>query len=225
MNEIQTGYFVNHGALASILDSVLKEFQPINKILLISPNRSDRDFVRKLFPDALIIVSQIYTWNLNNPPPDGYPKVDLAISSHVQMHADHPEVWIRNILSIANLYVFQDLKYRNRVPGSGVRLGTDHDVMRYTLNPEKTKQPSFALSGLPFRIHKFFEFEGIKNEYHEENDPPIHMCVAISNGRRDRTRVSLRDVLFSVRQELVIFARTNAHRVSKRIFRQAVTQQ
>jgi hypothetical protein len=209
---------VNHGALAWLLDSVVKDFQPINKILLISPHGSDRSFVRKLFPDALIIVSQIYTWDLNNPPPGNYPKVDLAISSHVQMYADNPQIWIRNILSIANLYAFQDLKYRNRSAGE-LGLGTDADRMRYTLNPENTKQPSCALSELPFRVHRFFEFEGIKNEHHKEDDPPIHICAAVSAGRHNPTLVSLGDVLFSFRQDLVIAVRRNLQRVSKRIFR------
>jgi hypothetical protein len=217
VDETQTAHFVNHGALARLLDSVVKDFQPIKKILLISPHASDRHFVRKLFPDALIIVSQVYTWNLSNPPPSQYPKVDLAISSHVQMHSENPELWIRNILSIANLYVFQDLKYRRRTTSES-GMGTDADRTRYTLNPENTKQPSFALSGLPFRIHRFFEFEGIKNEYHKADDPPVHMCVAVSADRRDPTRVSFGDVLFSHRQDLVVTVRTFLHRVSKRIF-------
>jgi len=210
--------FVNHGALARLLDRVVADFPPIRKILLISPSRSDRYFVRRLFPGALIIPSQIFTWDLNNPAPAHYPKVDLAISSHVQMYAADPERWIRNILSIANVYAFQDLKYRNR-SREGCGFGVDGDCMRYTLKPENTRQPSYPLERLPFRVHEFFEFEGIRNELHGKDDPPIHMCAAVSNGAGSATQVSLADVLFSLKQDAVIFTRTNVRRVSRRLFR------
>lgn len=209
---------MNHGALARLLEEIVPDFQPIRKILLISPSRSDRKFIQRLFPRALIIPSQIFTWDLNDPPPSHYPAVDLAISSHVQMYSADPERWIRNILSIANVYAFQDLKYRRR-SANGLGFGSDGDRIRYTLKPEATAQPSFALEQLPFIVHSFFEFQGVRNELHEKDDPPIHMCAAITKGEVKRTRVTLGDVLFSLKQDAAIFARTNVNRVTRRVLR------
>ena len=162
MNQTEAVHFVNHGALALLLDSVVKAFQPINKILLVSTNYDDRYFIRKIFPDSLICITDIFTWDLNGPPPKYFPRFDLAISSNVLMYSHCHEKWITNILSITNLYVFQDLKYRKRSLNSPY-MGVDGDSIRYTFVPENTKQPSFALSDLPFSVCKYFEFEGIKS--------------------------------------------------------------
>jgi hypothetical protein len=209
--------FVNHGALARLLHAVLADRAPVRKILLISPSRADRYFVGRLFPGALIIPSQIFTWNLNDPPPTRYPKVDLAIASHVQMYAADPERWIRNILSIADVYAFQDLKYRKR-SRQGLGFGVDGDCIRYTLKPEATRQTSYVLERLPYRIEHFFEFEGVPNELHTKDDAPVHVCAALSNGSHPAPPVSFSDVFFTLQQQAVIFARTNLGRLSRRLF-------
>lgn len=216
MNHTQAVHFVNHGALALLLDSIVRVFQPINKILLVTPNYDDRYFIKTLFPDSLICITDIFTWDLDNLPPKYFPRFDLAISSNVLMYSHYPEKWITHILSIANLYVFQDLKYRKRSLKSP-HLGVDGDSIRYTLISESTKQPSFALSGLQFSVCKYFEFEGVKNEYHNNDDPPIHICAAIAAPHKIQSTISVKDRLFAVKQDLQVFTGKNLRRLSRRL--------
>lgn len=199
-----------------LLDAVVRDFEPINKILLISPNYDDRCFIRKIFPEALIIATDIYTWNLNDPPPRHFPRFDLAVSSNVLMYSSAPEIWISNILSITNLYVAQDIKYLKR-SSRYPYLGIDGDSMRYTLATENTPQPSFALSNLSVNICKYFEFEGIRNEYHKNDDPPVHICVAMSSRDQVHTPVLISYYFLAIKQNVLIFVGKNIKRIKKRL--------
>ena len=198
MDRIQMLQYVNHAALARLIESLDPVPRAVRKILLISPNEEDYRFIRRVFPGTRIFASFINDWNLNDPPPRRFPKVDLACSSNVLMYSNDPERWISNIVSIASLYIFQDVKYRKRSAEVSNHLGTDGDCMRYTLNPEKTEQPSFALSAVRHHVERYFEFEGIGNDFHSKEDPPIHICAAISAHTQNEYNPESSDFLFSL---------------------------
>jgi len=98
------------------------------------------------------------------------------------MYSKSPGTWIENILKITENFVFQDVKYRKRSEVAPY-LGSDGDETRYALKSGNYQQPTFALSNLPSKQITYFEFAGIPNQCHTDNDPPIHICAAVHSDK------------------------------------------
>ncbi len=180
MDQTQILQFVNHGSLARLIEAVGDDRLMVKKVLLIAPSKDDFAFVKRVFPSSLIFVSYLDDWDLNSAPPRNFPTVDVAISMNVLMYSDDPAKWISNILLISNRFIFLDIKYRKRSSGP-FALGEDGDRFRYSLHPESTsRQPTFALSSTGYAIEQYLEFQGARNEFHDIDDPPIHICASIT---------------------------------------------
>jgi|GEM_PF-6544099 len=178
MDKIQALQYVNHGALSkAILDSREKMLN-IESILLLSPGPSDYKFIKSLFPNAHIAAAFVCDWNLENSPPSDFIQFDLVIASNVMMYSTSPEKWIENILKNTSIFIFQDLKYRKRSEAPPY-LGLDGDATRYALTQGNHQQPTYFLANLTVQPKIYFEYSGVSNEFHEENDPPIHICATI----------------------------------------------
>jgi hypothetical protein len=187
------------------LENILHNFSELNRfrnarILLISPNLADYRFWKKMMPSADVIVSTKNLWDLNkkfgnsllflklSPKEfDNHSKVfDLVIAQNVFMYLANGEDATKNIAEISDYLFLQDITYRRRnMSDNGY--GLDGDVSRYALYPQSNAiQKPIQISSIVNNCSILFqyEYEGYPNQYHSNQDLPIHFLILLKLASR-----------------------------------------
>lgn len=169
----------NHAAIARALDEIYNSELPQGPVLLLSPSFADYKFVKSILKNVKTLAIFQDLWDLNQTPPVWLPRFGLSIASNVMMYSPNSDLWVSNICSTTNLFIFQDLIYRKRDIVSPY-LGNDGDSVRYEL-VLRSDSKVVGVKGITASnwVHGF-EFQGISNEFHQSGDFPRHFVAVFS---------------------------------------------
>jgi hypothetical protein len=183
---------VNRAELKKAIDHLVHLHPGVHKVLLISPNVDDYQFIRHHYPRFDLYITQIGDWDLNQPCTLRLGSFDMAIASNVMMYSHLPQLWIDHVLAISKYFIAQDLIYRKRssVPPY---LGTDQDAIRFCHSGRSISTPfpaPFDLNSLRQPLAYFVTFQGGGNEFHRAGDPPQHMVMTIESEQADSLKAN-----------------------------------
>jgi hypothetical protein len=181
---------INRGELKKAIDHLIHSHPDVRKVLLISPIVDDYQFIHRNYPQFDIYITRIDDWDLNHPCALQLGIFDLAIASNVMMYSHDPQRWIDHVLAVSRYFLAQDLVYRKR--GSAPPfLGSDQDAMRYCHSGRSISTPfpsPFDLNTVRQHFVYFEVFQGGGNEFHQPDDPPMHMVMTVKSEQADSAK-------------------------------------
>ena len=166
-------------------------------VCMLSPNRQQYDFVKRLFPKAKLHWSTVNDWDLNK---SNDAKYDLIIACNVFHYSPNPDLWFKNVLDSCRYFWIQDLIDRYR--SSNGQLGTDGDSRRYSYMPDyKSEYPeSFDLSLYDKNIISFKAYK-CKAPLVNPNSNCLHL-ICFMRGFQARNNAPSRHISMILKQIL-----------------------
>lgn len=157
--------------MREVFPTWVEKLGPIVRVCMHSPDLSEEQLVREMFPDASYVRHTVDSWDVSaGPAPDG--KFDLIVMCNMMMCAADPARWFENLRSSADNVWIQDLirAWRN---GSEELARETGDVARYCHSGRGVKarvETAYDLAELGKSLREFETYTG---------DPPDgpHDCL------------------------------------------------